>query len=579
MRLVSTEEMRAIDTHAIHTVGIPSLVLMENAGLKTLFTLEKFLGGLRGKQFTIVCGKGNNGGDGLVIARHLVNNGVITHVFLLADDVAHLSADAAVNLGILRASGLDPLPLRTADDLARLRIAVEFSDCVLDAIFGTGFQGEISGIVSDAVSILNEANVTRVAIDIPSGVNGSSGAAAAVSFNAHLTVTLGAPKIGLFLPPGMKHVGEVWVADIGLPAVSFKTVSSSVSLLNPELVNTFLPARNDQAHKGIMGNVLLLAGSSSYPGAAVLCSYGALRSGAGLVTVGVAGARGNATAARHSGPTNGRTDGPADGPTDGPTDSCRDGCRDGCRDDWNDGWHDGWNDGWNDRVVSPTMLPDVVLQRFPGSDGGFHLNDEDVRSFGSRFRAVVAGPGWGRGPGRSDTLECLLRGWPGPLLLDADALNVLADCPHLRGTGQDLVLTPHLGEMARLCNCPVADIQQDLLGTACRLAKTMSATVVLKSAVTVVASAQGKVFVCGKPNSGLARGGSGDLLAGLLGGLMATGLPGLQAAAAGVFLHASAAEIARAELGADSMTISEVAAYLPRAFRRLRGEETVPRQP
>ncbi|RCK80134.1 MAG: NAD(P)HX epimerase / NAD(P)HX dehydratase [Candidatus Ozemobacter sibiricus] len=516
MRLVTAAEMRAIDRHAIETVGMPSLVLMENAGLKVLFTLEKCLGGLKGKRFTIICGKGNNGGDGLVVARHLHNNHLPLHVFLVYPP-EELSAEARANLSILRQSGHQPIVMSGTDDLERLRIALEFSDCVIDALYGTGFSGEIEGYPREVVAIANEANLRRVAIDVPSGLAATTGHVAQTTFQAHLTVTLGAPKIGLFLYPGRDYAGEVWVADIGLPPTSFEAVPAEHALLTREVAASLLPLRPDHGHKGTFGHVLLLAGSQEYQGAGVLATYGALRSGAGLVTLGLP--RGVAERLRCD------------------------------------------------------ILPDVIVRTFDEAEGGFALSADEVRGFSGVYHALVAGPGWGKGRARQLSLQALLEHWPGGLVLDADALNVFTEGTARGPDPHNLVLTPHLGEMSRLLGRPVAAIQADPIGAAREFVARRPCVLVLKAAVTVVVGPDGHAFLCSRPNAGLARGGAGDLLAGLIGGLLAQGLGGLRAALLGVFLHAEAGALARAELGAEAMTISEVASLLPRAFLRLRQGE------
>ena len=262
---------------------------------------------------------------------------------------------------------------------------------------------------------------------------------------------------------------------------------------------------------------MLLAGSRAYPGAGVLASYGALRSGVGLVTLGLPEQL--------------------------------------------------------DSRSSMQILPDVILRRFPEKDGTFALTAKGVQELNGAYAAIVAGPGWGRSPVAKQSVTHLLEQWQGGLVLDADALNGLGKLPAILRHKEDLIITPHLGEMARLTGQTVTDIQQDLFGAARAFVQKFPCTLVLKGATPVIASAEGHLYVCSRPNSALAKGGSGDLLAGLIGGLTATGMSPLAAAIAGVWLHAEAGDIGRRELGADALTISEVASYVPRAFRRLRGEE------
>ncbi|MFZ5953379.1 MAG: NAD(P)H-hydrate dehydratase [Candidatus Rifleibacteriota bacterium] len=515
MRLLTSAEMRAADLHAIEKVGIPSLVLMENAGIKTIFTLERILGGLRNRRFCVICGKGNNGGDGLVIARHLANNNLPVYVFLLADP-DQLSSDARTNLDILARMNLDFAIIKDDDDINRLRIAMEFSDCIIDCIFGTGFSGEIEGKTAAIIAAMNDSRATKVSVDLPSGLCATTGKVAKAAFYAEYTITLGAPKIGLFILPGKNAAGEVWVADIGIPAVSFESVAPRYFLVTESLAQTLVPERDPQMHKGDAGKVMILAGSDQYQGAAVIASYGAHRSGTGIVHLGLPESlRGNF--------------------------SCQ-------------------------------VLPETIIDWFPSCNGGFKLDQTTVASLNGHFRSLLAGPGWGRCESRKASLDNLLKYWQGNIILDADALNLIEQPEILKSTAMIPVITPHPGEMARLSGCTVEEIAGRSIEIASDFAVKNRTIVVLKSAVTLIADHTGRVFVSSRPNSGLARGGSGDLLSGLIAGLTATGISPLNAAVAGVHLLAEAAEIAVAELGADALTISEIASFMPRAFRKLRGE-------
>jgi len=516
MRIVTASEMREIDRHAIETVGINSLVLMENAGLKVLFALEKALSGLRGKRFTVVCGKGNNGGDGLVVARHLFNNGVSVNVFIISqkDD---MSPDAKANLKILENSGLHPFFMSGIEDLTKLRVTLEFSDCVVDAIYGTGFSGQITGYVAEVIKVINDSSAKKVAVDVPSGLCSTTGNLSNPSIRADITITLGLPKLGLYLYPGLEAVGEIWMADIGIPRVSVEAVPGHCALLSRYFVSTLMPPRRDDSFKGTFGKVLILAGSKDYQGAGIFATYGALRSGVGLVTLGMP-----------------------------------------------------------EKValnLSCEVLPDVIVKKLPEVEGGFSLEENEISNFTGTYGAIVAGPGWGKGGARNKSIENLLKFWVGNLLLDADALNALGNSSLLGKQAGELIITPHLGEMATLTGRSVAEVKTDAINIVREFAVKHKCIVVLKSSVTIVFNKNGDFLVCSRPNSGLAKGGSGDLLAGLIGGLLAQGIPPFNAAAIGTFLHSEAGEIARKELGADAMTISEVASFVPKAFKRLRGEE------
>jgi NAD(P)H-hydrate epimerase len=517
MRLLTSEEMRIADAHAIENIGIPSIVLMENAGIKTLFTLERILGGLKGKRFCIICGKGNNGGDGLVIARHLANNQVPVYVFILAEP-DNLSKDARVNFDILAKMGIDPVIVKDDEDVNRMRIALEFSDCLIDCVFGTGFSGEISGRVNSVIEAMNDSRAVKVSVDLPSGLCATTGRLSSTCFLADYTVTLGAPKLGLFVFPGKKAAGEVWVADIGIPEPSFAEAATKNFLITRQLAETLIPERDPQMHKGNAGKVLILAGSSQYQGAGIMASYGALRSGAGIVNLGLPDClRG---------------------------DLC-------CQ-----------------------ILPETILTWFKSEDGGFSLDQETICAYNGRFRSLLAGPGWGRGESVGKALSILLDHWHGHLILDADALNVIEDPTILRRARQIPVITPHLGEMARLLGKTIDEVAENTVELARGFATENRLILVLKSAVTIIADHTGRVFVASNPNSGLARGGTGDLLAGLIAGLAATVISPLNASVVGVYLLAIAGEAAVSDLGTDAVTVSEIASYIPRAFRALRGEIT-----
>lgn len=518
MRLFTTEEMQAADRHAIEKVGIPGLVLMENAGVKALMTMEKILGGLKGKRFTIICGKGNNGGDGLVIARHLFNNNVATQVFIAAPP-EEMSSEAEQNCKILINSGMEPVLLKTRRDIDRLRIAMEFSECVIDCMFGIGIKGDIKGFSADIVRAMNDTRACRVAIDVPSGLCATSGKLSDPSFMAQYTITLGAPKLGLFMFPGKHAVGEVWIADISLPDISAASPGCQHFLLTSELVSAILPLRDDSMHKGSGGRALLLVGSDEYPGAGIIASYGALRSGAGIVQLLLPDClRGN---------------------------------------------------------LPGQVLPEVIVNYLPSQDGGFSINAREADEIAEHPGCLLIGPGWGRNASRAESLKQILTSWKKLAVVDADALNLISDHNLLKYAAGPLIITPHIGEMARLTGRSIEDIKSDQIAVAREFAIKHRLTVVLKSSITVIAESGGKVYVSSRPNSGMARGGSGDLLAGLICGLAASGISPVNAALAGVFLLAEAGETARNELGADAMTVSETASYIPAAFKKLRGHEPV----
>lgn len=514
MKLFTAEQMQAADRHAVSQVGISGIVLMENAGVKILFSLEQILGDLRARRFVIVCGKGNNGGDGLVIARHLINRGISCKLFMTG---MPKSPDARQNYQILKNMGIMPVMLADPLSLQKMQVALEFSDVLIDCVFGTGFKGNIEGLATEIIKCMNDCAAVKFAVDMPSGVCATTGKASDASMIADYTLSLAAAKVGQFLYPGIDYCGEVWVVDIGLPVVSTDLSDVKIQLMNDELCRQMLPVRNDKMHKGDTGRLCIIAGSHQYQGAAVLASYGALRSGAGLVNLVVPEClRGN---------------------------------------------------------MSSAVLPEVILSYLPAQDGKFAFNDAYPKELIASAKAVLAGPGWGVSKAAADSVRRLIEEVKVPLVLDADALCQIDDLKIFSRCGAEVIITPHPKEMAKLAGLEVAEVCNDLIGTAAEFAQNNQVVVVLKSSVTTVADPNGQVFICSMPNSGLARGGSGDVLAGLTAGLAATGVSAINAAACAVYILAQAAEISRKELGVDAMTLSEVAGFIPLAFRRLRNSE------
>jgi NAD(P)H-hydrate epimerase len=394
---------------------------------------------------------------------------------------------------------------------------MEFSEAIIDSVFGTGFKGQIKGLLADIIKAMNDSRAIKIAIDAPSGLNGNTGEVSNLSFVADYTVTLGAPKVGLFMFPGKKITGEIWIAEIGIPDCSFNSVEADSFLLTTQLVQTLLPPKDDQLHKGSAGKLFILAGSDQYQGAGVVASYGAHRSGVGIVNLGLP--------------------------------DCLEG------------------------NLCSQVLPETILSFVDSNKGVFDLKADFIENLNGKYRALLAGPGWGRSPIAEKSLETILHKWNGSLILDADALNQLKDKEALKNREYVPVITPHLGEMARLLEIPVEEVATRQIQVAREFARNYKTIVVLKSAVTVVSDHTGRVFVSSRPNPGLAKGGSGDLLSGLIAGLIASGLSELNAALAAVHIQAEAAEEAVTELGVDAVTISEIAAYVPRAFKKLREGE------
>jgi NAD(P)H-hydrate epimerase len=497
MRLVGSAEMREIDRTAIEVFGIPSLTLMDRAG-RAVAEAGLELAAPKGR-FVVVCGGGNNGGDGYVAARLLRGAGRDARVLALVPG-ERLSADArAVREQAQRAG----VPIDEAGELAAVEAGV--GDVVVDAIFGTGLGRAPEGAFAGAIGRIDAARVAGarvLAVDVPSGLSADTGRPLGPCVRADRTVTFGFQKRGLILFPGASFAGEVTVADIGIPPEAARRVPSGCELLTDVEARMLLPPRAPDAHKGDAGRLLVIAGSPGKTGAAHLALTGALRGGAGLVTL----------AAR------------AD--------------------------------------VLPLALagrPEAMSAALPG-DGPLGRADlAALLALAREADALAVGPGIPRGPETADLLRALLSRAHKPAVLDADALNALAEQPGALATlGAPLLLTPHPGEMARLCGTSVEEVQSDRLGVAAARARAWGATVVLKGARTVIADPDGAPAVVPTGNPGLATGGTGDVLAGLCGALLAGGLPPPAAARVAAFVHGRAGDLAAKRVGERGLVAGDL---------------------
>jgi NAD(P)H-hydrate epimerase len=512
MKLVTSESMRAIDNECINNVGIPGLKLMENAGVGTARFIERQIGPLPDKRVTVVCGKGNNGGDGFVIARELKAKGAAVGVYLAGhrDDVG---GDARANLDRLGREGV--AELTDGRSIAHLVEGMTKSDVVVDAVFGTGFVGVPRGLSGTVIGQINLCGRPVLAVDVPSGLNATTGVAEGECVRATWTCTMGLPKTGFYLRPGKAYVGEVFVVDIGVPPAVIDGMGLRENVLTPEEAADLLPDRPPDAHKGTFGKIVVIAGSVGYTGAAALTAESALRSGAGLVTLGT----------------------PA---------------------------------SLND--VLEAKLTEVITRPLAESESRSVSADAlpAVREMLADADALALGPGLSRDPGTQELVRAIVSEVDLPCVVDADGLNALSpEAVGGRNGTAPLVLTPHPGEMARLTGRTAADVQGRRSEAAREVAERARATVVLKGDATVAADPDGQIYINPTGNSGLASGGTGDVLTGVVVALLGRGLPGLLAGALGAYVHGVAGDAAAADVGEISMTAGDVLARLPEAFRSL----------
>ena len=498
--------MREADRVTIEDLGLPGMVLMEAAAAAVSDALQAAFAAA--SRVVVVCGPGNNGGDGLACARQLHCRGFDVVPVLLAAEAA-LSPDARRQLELARSFGLDPESM-SGDDFGSLAAVLDGGDVVVDALFGTGLDRPLEGRWAAVVETINLAGRPVVAVDVPSGLSGSRSTVLGATIEAALTVTFGAPKLAHVLPPACLRCGKVGVAEIGIPPWKISRAPSAW-MLEPLDVAGWLPARVADAHKGKFGHLVLVAGRLGRAGAAGLAARAAVASGCGLVTV---------------------VTGPG--------------------------------------AVTPVqvLVPEAMVDSL-GSAGEAGGHDVLAAAL-ARATAVGIGPGIGLDAGAAGLLDQILAEWAGPLLIDADALTLLAGrLGSLRGRAGSTVLTPHPGELARLLVTTTEAVVDDRITAAQAGVAASGAVVVAKGARTIIAGPEQVPWINPTGTSGLASGGSGDSLTGTIAAFLAQGVSAPRAAALGTWLHGRAAELA-AEQFPSAVPAGELANRLPAAEAELR---------
>jgi hydroxyethylthiazole kinase-like uncharacterized protein yjeF len=513
--VLSRAQMRAYDRFAVQTCHVPGMVLMENAGRGAADVIIRLTGPAVGARVVVVCGAGNNGGDGFVVARHLLSRGAHVHVFLAAPS-EKITGDARMNHDAYIDVGGRFTELPEGSDLVALEEELSQATVIVDAIFGTGLDRPIKGYLIDVIGALNRAGGRRVALDVPSGLDADTGATLGAAVQASATVTFGHLKLGLLTPSGAHLSGQVHVVDLGVPPMVLEHVGHDAEVIETAAIASLLLPREANVHKHAAGSVLALAGSPGKVGAALLVGRGALRAGAGLCTI--------ATWPRAV-------------------------------------------DAIESRVV------ELMTARIDPSD----LTGSLDRALAGK-RVVVIGPGFGLDDGARRAVEHVL-GWDGVKILDADALTMLGGRPEILASARgQIIVTPHSGEAGRLLGRKGDEIEKDRLGAVREIAAKTRATVVLKGARTIVATPGGSIFINTSGNPVLATAGAGDVLAGMIAALSCELSPE-DAACAGVHLHGLAADAWRAEHGgADrGLLASEIADLVPSVLAAVaRGDRPLP---
>jgi hydroxyethylthiazole kinase-like uncharacterized protein yjeF len=513
MLVVTAEEMREMDRLTIQKYGVPSLTLMERAGEGIAQTIVEGYGDTAKKGVLVVAGKGNNGGDGLVVARLLKKKRFPCEVALLARS-NELSPDASANLEAYQKVKGKLFEI-TPNNLNSLSQRIGKNALIVDAILGTGVKNEVRGLFAEAIGLINSSSLPVVAADIPSGLDTDRGTPLGVAVQAKLTVALGYPKLGEVIYPGVNYVGDLVVADIGIAAEAVAEVVPKTELLDHEIIRRLVPRREADTHKGTYGHVVVVAGSRGKTGAAILACRAAMRTGAGLVTLAAPRSLNNIFAASLV------------------------------------------------EVMTEPLRDNAAEEIEP-------LGDDDWRRLLERKSALLFGPGIGVNDGTQNSLRWLLRNLEMPWVIDADGLNTLAlVVQRLRQARTPPVLTPHPGEMARLTGKSTATVNADRLGTARSFALENHCHVVLKGARSVIATAEGKLFINPTGNPGMASGGMGDVLAGILAALLGQGFSPEDAMKLGVYLHGFVGDRAAAEKGQIGLIASDIIDGLPAGLRAL----------
>jgi ADP-dependent NAD(P)H-hydrate dehydratase / NAD(P)H-hydrate epimerase len=520
MKVLTAAAMRALDERAIREIGLPALVLMENAALGVVDAIGEAFPGV--ERIAVFCGPGNNGGDGLAVARHLLTRGLQPTAWLLHGGRAP-GEDCARQLAICRALGMAVAEVGDEAELAAALATAAEAEVVVDALFGTGLGRPLEGLFAAAVVGIAAVGLPVVAVDLPSGLDASSHRLPGPHVRAALTVTFAAPKVAHVLDPAAYACGALAVADLGFPAALVDEAEGDLELLIGEELAGLLPRRRAAAHKGDFGHVLVVAGSPGKSGAAVLAARAAVRAGAGLVTAAV------------------------------PTPLLP--------------------------VVEIGSLESMTLALPADEEGRLRPDAVDALLGDPRWTVLAVGPGLGVDGDTPAAVRRLACRATQPLVLDADGVNAFAGRPEdLRERGAPTVLTPHPGELARLLGVTTASVSEDRLAAAREAAARTGAVVVLKGHRTLVASPDGPTAVNATGNPGLASGGSGDVLTGLLAALLAQGLDAYDAACLGTHLHGRAADLLIAQRGGVAIAAGDLVETLGAAFTELAADPSEERR-
>lgn len=507
MRVARVREMRNLDRRAVEEFGIPEELLMENAGQAVHSVISRELG-IKGNRFAVFCGGGNNGGDGLVVARKIHSDGGSVRVFLL-DEPSKFKEAARKNFEIALKMSIS---ISKVDSLASILPEVRACDAVVDAIFGIGLVREVSGIYRDVIEAINESRKVVFSVDIPSGINGDTGEILGVAVKANYTVTFGLPKLGNLLYPGYDHCGKLYVSHISFPPQLYNSDAIKVAINSP----VEIPERAKDAHKGSYGRALFIAGSANYLGAPYFSALSFLKAGGGLSYLATPKSISPFLASKGS--------------------------------------------------------EIVFLPQKETSSGSIALESkDDLLELSQRADIVILGPGLSLNEETQRLVRELVSKIDKPLLVDGDGITAISeDLSIVRSRRAPTILTPHLGEMSRIVKMQISDINRNKVDVLQETTRSLNAIVVLKGAHTLVGYPDQTVFINLSGNSGMATAGSGDVLTGTIAAMYGLGLSLGDAVRVGVFVHGISGDLAARDKGEDGITAQDILDYLPKAVKHYR---------
>ena len=516
MKVVTAEEMRIIDRRTIEGYSIPGSVLMERAGLAVASRIKE---AFSPRKVIIIAGSGNNGGDGLVVARNLYNEGWDVKVFLTAKP-EDLKGDALLQYRIAVKFGLKIYPIN--EFLTNYSSLITRHCILVDALLGTGISKKVTGLLSEVISYLNRSNVPIFSVDIPSGISSDNGQIMGEAVRADYTVTFGLPKRGHLLYPGAQHSGKLFIEDIGFPKELLNSEKLHIELLTKDKVSPLIPQRPRYSHKGNYGHVLIIAGSKGKTGAAIMAAKACLRSGAGLVTLGIPKSLAD--------------------------------------------------------VFQSRVTEEMILALPDKGDGTLSQRASRVilNFLNERATTLAIGPGIGISSDTKKLMDILIKTSTIPMLIDADGINSLKGERAIFSKSKvPIILTPHLGEMARLLgkqkcvSVKTQDIERNRVNIPVSFAKETGTYLVLKGVPTIIAGPDGMAYINSTGNPGMASAGTGDVLTGMISAFLSQGLSPTHASILGVYMHGFAGDSAAAEKGEHTLIATDIIEKIPFAFYSL----------